>query len=262
MALSFISYFRDALGSALAKRLEDEYRGVPVPDGEAIVAVGGDGMVLTALPQAKGRVVYGIKPPASNSVAYTLNDFVEGQDLNEAIEQAPKYDIHPIQIDVEYEDGSHQHFDAYNSFNLVRSTAQAMKVRLTGVFNDVSRTMDLMGDGLVFSTPLGSTGMNASYSGPIVPLDKNAMILIGQGIGSPMAFKNPIISGPGDTYEIDCITSRGKRPLRIDIDSNSITADANNAFKRITVQLAPQPAARLAIQPGRLHPFRRFELPS
>lgn len=260
MALSFMSYFRDALGSALAKRLETEYHGVPTSDGEALVAVGGDGMVLCALPEAKGRTVYGIKPPGSNSVAYTLNDFVEGQNLNDAIEQAPKYDIHPILIDVEYEDGSRQHLEAYNSFNLVRSTGQAMKVRLTGVFNDVSRTMDLMGDGLIFSTPLGSTGMNASYNGPIVPLDKNAMILVGQGIGDPMGFKNAVVSGPGDTYEIDCITSRGKRPLRIDIDSNpSITPDANNAFKRITVKLAPEPTARLAIQPGRLHPFRRFE---
>jgi NAD+ kinase len=254
-----MSYFRDGLGSALAKRLETEYHGVPVSDGEALVAVGGDGMVLEALPHAKGRIVYGIKPPESNSFAYTLNDFVEGQDLNDAIAQAQKFDIHPILIDVEYEDGTHKHLEAYNSFNLVRSTAQAMKVKLTGVFNGVSRSLDLMGDGLVFSTPLGSTGMNASYSGPIIPLDKNAMILVGQGIGAPMSFKNPVISGPGDMYEIDCITSRGKRPLRIDIDSNSITADANNAFKRITVQLAPEPAARLAIQPGRLHPFRRFE---
>lgn len=260
MALAFMSYFRDELGSALAKRLRAQYNGVDVPEGDALVAVGGDGMVLNALPEAHGRVVYGIKPPGSNSRAYTLNEFTEGEDLGTAIAQAPKYDIYPMLIDVEYEDGTHQHLEAYNSFNLIRSTGQAMKVRLTGLFNKESMALDMVGDGLVFSTPLGSTGMNASNNGPIVPLDARAMIFVGQGIGDPLGLK-PVVSGPDDSYEIECITSRGKRPLRIDIDSNpSIVPDANNAFKHITVRLAPQPAARLAIRPGTLHPFRRFTI--
>lgn len=55
-----------------------------------------------------------------------------------------------------------------NDMSLWRAGAQAAK--LTVPVNDVTRVPELVGDGLVVSTPAGSTGYNYSAGGPVLPL--------------------------------------------------------------------------------------------
>ncbi len=71
----------------------------------------------------------------------------------------------------------------------------AMSVRIDGSQGPV-----IMGDGLIVSTPIGSTAYNASAGGPIVSPDVPAMILTPIAAHS-LSFR-PVVVAAGSTIEI------------------------------------------------------------
>jgi NAD kinase len=116
------------------------------------------------------------------------------------------------------------------------------------------------GEGYAFSTPLGSTGQGYSNGGAIIGLDIPCIIATGIGLGRPRGVPAYVAAGQNG-FIAECIVSKGKRPLRIDFDGNSIRPDINNPAQTVEIGLKAKPTAILGVRPGSFHPFKRLELP-
>ena len=68
----------------------------------------------------------------------------------------------------------HEHH-AFNEVSLFRQTYQAAKLRI--LVDGKERLAELVADGVLLSTPAGSTAYNLSAQGPIIPIDAPLMAL-------------------------------------------------------------------------------------
>ena len=73
------------------------------------------------------------------------------------------------------QDGRAEDFYAINEVSLLRETRQTAKIEIS--VNDRVRIPELAGDGVLLSTPVGSTAYNYSAGGPILPLDSQTLAL-------------------------------------------------------------------------------------
>jgi NAD+ kinase len=78
-------------------------------------------------------------------------------------------------MEVRCVDGSTHHALALNEVSLFRASYQAVKIRI--LVDGKERLAELICDGVLVSTPAGSTAYNLSAHGPILPIDANLLAL-------------------------------------------------------------------------------------
>jgi NAD+ kinase len=119
-----------------------------------------------------GRVpVYGMN---FGSVGFLMNEFEDGG-LMERLAAAKPTHIYPLTMDVVDADGHHHQALALNEVSLFRATYQAVKVEI--IVDGKPRLDELICDGVLVSTPAGSTAYNLSAHGPILPIDSPLLAL-------------------------------------------------------------------------------------
>jgi len=151
--------------------LKARYQHVNAEDADIIVALGGDGFMLHTLHEYKSGSVafYGMN---RGSIGFLMNEY-EPDVLLERLEDAEPVDLHPLQMTVTRADGTVETALAINDISLLRQTQQAAKIRI--VINGVTRLEELICDGILVSTPAGSSAYNLSAHGPIVPIGSDIL---------------------------------------------------------------------------------------
>ncbi|MBB3227297.1 NAD+ kinase [Luteibacter sp. Sphag1AF] len=172
MRLAFVASETDVAQQA-RDVLVKHYGDVDPSEAEIIVSLGGDGFMLRTLHTFRTLAVpfYGMK---LGRLGFLMNQHaVDG--LVERIERAHPAVLHPLEMHVTCADGSEQRALAFNEVALLRQSNQAahLQVRL----NDAVKLEELVCDGILVSTPAGSTAYNLSAHGPILPLDANVLAL-------------------------------------------------------------------------------------
>jgi NAD+ kinase len=81
---------------------------------------------------------------------------------------------------------------AFNEVSLLRESHNSAKIRIH--IDDKVRVPELVCDGVMVSTPVGSTAYNSSAGGPILPLDANVMPLTPISPFRPRRWKGALIS--------------------------------------------------------------------
>lgn len=144
-----------------------------IADAEVVVALGGDGTMLEALHQSVGYKipVYGMN---RGSVGFLMNPFIT-EGLIEKIKSAHKQEIYPLSMKATDDKGKSFDALAFNEVSLLREVRQAAKIRI--VIDGVERLPELICDGVLVSTPAGSTAYNLSAHGPIIPLSSDVLAL-------------------------------------------------------------------------------------
>lgn len=159
----------------------ERFAGAPEP---AVVALGGNSAVLRALHETpETHAVFGL----SLGEADFLTNAWEAGDLAERVGRADPVTVQPLRLLCRTRDGEVRELLAFNDVALFRAGGRSARIAVR--VDGRARVDDLLGDGVVISTPMGSTAYNRSARGPILPLDSHALAL------TPVAPSRPQWSG-------------------------------------------------------------------
>jgi NAD+ kinase len=158
------------------RRLARRYGDTRPEAADVIVALGGDGLMLATLQKYmnSGTPIYGMH---RGTVGFLMNEYVQ-ENLPERLAAAQVTVIHPLLMRARDAVGRLHRHRAINEVSLFRQTYQAAKLRI--MVDDKERLAELVADGVLVSTPAGSTAYNLSVQGPIIP------------IGAPLLALTPI----------------------------------------------------------------------
>jgi NAD+ kinase len=148
------------------RRLVKRYGDAPIDAADAIVALGGDGLMLQTLHRLMGssRPIYGMH---RGTVGFMMNEF-RADGLAERLAAAETAIIHPLVMRARDIDGREYEHRAINEVSLFRQIYQAARLRI--LIDGKERLPELVADGVLVATPAGSTAYNLSAQGPIIPI--------------------------------------------------------------------------------------------
>ena len=174
---------------AALKLMGDRYEDAGADRSDVIVALGGDGFMLQTLHAflGKQKPIYGMN---LGSVGFLMNEFHEN-DLQERLAAAESAKIHPLIMRATNAQGT-QEARAFNEVSLLRQTRQAAKIRI--VVDGKPRIGELICDGVLVSTPAGSTAYNLSAHGPILPIDADLLALTPISAFRPRRWRGALLS--------------------------------------------------------------------
>jgi NAD+ kinase len=188
-------------------RLVARYGDCEFADAEVIVALGGDGFMLETLHRVLSRnvPVYGMN---CGSVGFLMNTFSE-DNLPERLANGQEAVLHPLRMYAVTVTGAVEEALALNEVSLLRQLRQGAKIRIT--VDGRVRLPELMCDGVLVSTPAGSTAYNLSAHGPIVPLSANLLPLTPISAFRPRRWRGALL--PSTAEVLFEVLETEKRPV-------------------------------------------------
>ncbi|AGA64064.1 NAD kinase [Liberibacter crescens BT-1] len=192
------------------------YTNTPFEEADVIVALGGDGFMLQTLHgnMKSGKPVYGMN---RGSVGFLMNDY-RPEELVERLSDAVEHIFHPLKMTTLKEDNSTSVALAVNEASILRQSFQAAKLKV--MIDGKVRLDELICDGLLVSTPVGSTAYNLSAHGPILPLEAPLLALTPVSPFRPRRWRGALISNHL-TVDIE-ILEPDKRPVNAVADHTEV----------------------------------------
>jgi NAD+ kinase len=224
------------------QQLKESYDFAPYDDADAVVVLGGDGYMLAVLHSmldAK-RVIpaYGLN---LGTVGFLMNSREEGADLFARVNAARGFAIPPLQMKATTQGGASCDWYAINEVSLLRETRQTAKIEVS--VDDKVRLEELVCDGVLLSTPAGSTAYNLSANGPILPLDSKLLALTPISAFRPRFWRGAIL--PERSKIKFTIREPRKRPVLAVADQKELRDIAE-----VSISIARQSKLTLLFDPG------------
>lgn len=221
------------------ERLVRRYGNVAVGSADAIVALGGDGLMLQTLHahMHDSIPVYGMN---RGSVGFLTNDYSD-DDLRGRLARAEVSIIHPLAMRALDRSGKVHTGLAINEVHLFRATHQAAKICIS--IDGKVRLEELICDGVLVATPAGSTAYNLSVFGPILPINAPLLALTPISAFRPRRWRGALL--PNEAKIRFDVLEADKRPVSAvadHIETRSVT--------RVEVEQASDIDLLLLFDPG------------
>ena len=155
-----------------------------------IIVIGGDGFMLKTLKKNKSssKYFYGIN---SGNYGFLMNKFSTKHTIKN-FSKAKMITISPLELIVKNKQGLKKKSIAINEVSILRQSRQAASLSIqTGAITIIKR---LISDGVLVSTPAGSTAYNLSVHGPILSLHSKKLSISPISAFRPRRWKGKIIS--------------------------------------------------------------------
>lgn len=213
--ISFVSS-ETAQADKAAHTLRQTYGDYTLEQADVVVVLGGDGMMLQTLHQVIDRniPVYGMN---FGSIGFLMNSF-DDQNLHQRIRRAQPTKIHPLSMTATDAAGGYHAALAFNEVSLFRSSFQAAKIEI--LVDAKPRISQLICDGVLLSTPAGSTAYNLSAHGPILPISSPLLALTPISPFRPRRWRGAIL--PNKSIVRFIIHEADKRPVSAVADNRQI----------------------------------------
>ena len=171
------------------------------------IVIGGDGFMLKILKRNKdnSKFFYGIN---SGNYGFLMNKFSHNKFVNN-LKKTKLISISPLEMKVLTKTGQLKTSIAINEVSILRQSRQAANLSIKNGKRDIIKK--LISDGVLVSTPAGSTAYNLSVHGPILNLNSKKLSISPISPFRPRRWKGKIVS---DNSEIT-ITNLNikKRPI-------------------------------------------------
>ena len=203
---------------AAAEILRAQRDWVDLADAEMVVALGGDGFMLhvqhAMLEEQRILPVFGMN---LGTVGFLMNEW-RAEGIDERIARAKRFSVSPLRMVAETIDGQHIELPAINEVSLLRETRQTAKLEVS--LNDRIVLPELVCDGVLVSTPAGSTAYNLSAQGPILPLGSGLLAVTPISPFRPRRWRGAILP---DTARISIrVLDAVKRPVSAVADQREV----------------------------------------
>ena len=172
-----------------------------------IIVLGGDGFMLQTLKRLHKfkKPFYGIN---SGNYGFLMNRF-SSENFLKNLKTSHSIKIHPLQMSVKTKSGSIKKSIAINEISILRQAKQASSISISS--NKKNIIKNLVSDGVLISTPAGSTAYNLSAHGPILNLDSKKLAVTPISPFRPRRWRGTIV---GDKSKIIIKNlSSNKRPI-------------------------------------------------
>ncbi len=213
--IAFLAAPSELANQALAD-LTALYGNCPPREASFVVALGGDGFMLQTLHRMLDHdiPVYGMN---CGSVGFLMNQF-DTENLPARLEASQAATLHPLRMHAITRSGVVEEALALNEVSLLREGRQTAKIRVT--IDGRVRLEELICDGVLISTPAGSTAYNLSAHGPIVPLSANLLPLTPISAFRPRRWRGALL--PSSAEVLFEILESEKRPVAAVADSTEV----------------------------------------
>ena len=196
-----------------------------------IIVIGGDGFMLQTLKRNKRskKFFYGIN---SGNYGFLMNKFLP-KTISKNLNKANVITISPLEMTVKNNKNQIRKHLAINEVSILRQSRQAASLSINHGSKKVIK--ELVSDGVLVSTPAGSTAYNLSVHGPILSLNSKKLSISPISPFRPRRWKGKIVN---DKSKIT-ITNLNpvKRPISAVADNlevrnaKSIIIKTNNKIK-------------------------------
>ena len=189
----------------------------------AVIVIGGDGFMLKTLKKNKNssNLYYGIN---SGNYGFLMNKFSPKKTINNLF-KAKMISISPLEMKVVNKHGIIKKSLAINEVSILRQSRQAATLQVTSGNKNIIKK--LTSDGILVSTPAGSTAYNMSVHGPILSLNSNKLSISPISAFRPRRWKGKIVS------DKSIIKIKNLNPIKRPISAVADNIEFRNAKKII-----------------------------
>ena len=213
--------------NSLLKKLKNQQ----LKQNDLVIVIGGDGFMLETLKKNKNskKKFYGIN---SGNYGFLMNKF-SSKNIIKNLSNANMISISPLEMVVKNKNNQTKKSLAINEVSVLRQSRQAASLSIKHGSKQIIK--NLVADGVLVSTPAGSTAYNLSVHGPILSLNSKKLSIAPISPFRPRRWKGKIVS---DKLKI-IITNLNpaKRPISAVADNlevrnaKSISVQTNNKIK-------------------------------
>ena len=196
-----------------------------------IIVIGGDGFMLQTLKKNKNskKQFYGIN---SGNYGFLMNKF-SSKNIIKNLSKANMVSISPLEMTVKNKSNQIRRSLAINEVSILRQSRQAASLSIR--YGSKQIIKKLVSDGVLISTPAGSTAYNLSVHGPILSLHSKKLSISPISAFRPRRWKGKIVNDK--TKIVITNLNPSKRPISAVADNSevrnakSIIVKTNNKIK-------------------------------
>ena len=207
--------------SVLIKKIN----GININKSNITIVIGGDGFMLQTLKKNKKskNFFYGVN---SGNYGFLMNKF-SSQNIIKNLFKAKMISISPLEMNVKNNKNQIKKYLAINEVSILRQSRQAASLSIS--YGSKKIIKSLVSDGVLVSTPAGSTAYNLSVHGPILNLDSKKLSISPISPFRPRRWKGKIVSDKSK------ITIKNLNPKKRPISAVADNIEVRNA-KNIIVK--------------------------
>ena len=198
--------------NSLLKKLKNQQ----LKQNDLVIVIGGDGFMLETLKKNKNskKKFYGIN---SGNYGFLMNKF-SSKNIIKNLSNANMISISPLEMVVKNKNNQTKKSLAINEVSVLRQSRQAASLSIKHGSKQIIK--NLVADGVLVSTPAGSTAYNLSVHGPILSLNSKKLSIAPISPFRPRRWRGKIV---GDKLKITIVNlNSAKRPISAVADNLEI----------------------------------------
>ena len=170
--------------------LDHNIKNVSLSRCNFIIVIGGDGFMLSSLKKYNKykKPFYGIN---AGSYGFLMNKFSSKSTIRN-LSRAKQVSISPLEMSVKNKFNKTKKSIAINEVSILRQSRQTASLEISSGSQKIIKK--LVSDGVLISTPAGSTAYNMSVYGPILNLDSKKLSIRPISAFRPRRWKGRIVS--------------------------------------------------------------------